>query len=82
MPASLVPSFRSFCIAGIVGAVAVLALGLGVLPLWASGHPLGFNLILGSAGLAGLAINASIVVLAAIRPQPRARRAVPAQIPG
>ncbi|MEA3277719.1 MAG: efflux RND transporter permease subunit [Pseudomonadota bacterium] len=72
MLASLVLSFRSFAIAGIIGAVAILSVGLGMLSLWAGGYPLGFNPILGSAGLVGVAINASIVVLAAIRANPEA----------
>ena len=38
--------------------------------LWAGSYPLGFNPILGTAGLVGVAINASIVVLAAIRANP------------
>jgi len=41
--------------------------------LWLSGFPLGFNPILGSAGLVGVAINGAIVVLAAIRANPQAR---------
>jgi multidrug efflux pump subunit AcrB len=72
MLASLVLSFRSFPIAGIIGTVAVLSVGLGLLSLWAGGYPLGFNPLIGSAGLVGVAINASIVVLAAIRSNPRA----------
>jgi multidrug efflux pump subunit AcrB len=72
MLASLALSFRSFGIAGILGAVAVLSVGLGMLSLWAGGYPLGFNPIIGSAGLVGVAINASIVVLAAIRSNPMA----------
>ncbi|NJN46567.1 MAG: efflux RND transporter permease subunit [Candidatus Competibacteraceae bacterium] len=38
-----------------------------------SGFPLGFNPILGSVGLVGVAINGAIVVLAAIRANPQAR---------
>lgn len=59
-------------IAGIIGLVAVLSVGLGMLSLWVGGYPLGFNPIIGSAGLVGVAINASIVVLAAIRANPLA----------
>lgn len=73
MLASLVLSFRSLPVAAIIGTVAVLSVGLGMLSLWSGGYPLGFNPIIGSAGLVGVAINASIVVLAAIRANPSAR---------
>lgn len=72
MLASLVLSFRSFRIAGIIGVVAVLSVGLGMLCRWAGGYPLGFDPLIGSAGLVGVAINAGIVVLAAIRANPNA----------
>lgn len=73
MISSLVLSFRSFALAGLIGFVAVLSVGLGLLSLWAGGYPLGFNPILGTAGLVGVAINGCIVILAAIRANPRAR---------
>jgi multidrug efflux pump len=72
MIATLVLAFRSFTLAGIVTLIGVLSVGLGMLSLWLAGWPLGFNPILGSAGLVGVAINASIVVLAAIRADARA----------
>jgi multidrug efflux pump subunit AcrB len=77
MLASLVLAFRSFRLAGIVGAVAVLSVGLGMLSLWAGGYPLGFNPLLGTAGLVGIAINASIIVLTAIRASADARAGDP-----
>ena len=77
MVASLVLSFRSGVLAAMVGAVAVLSVGLGMLSLWLAGFPIGFNPIIGSAGLVGVAINGSIVVLAAIRANPSARAAEP-----
>jgi multidrug efflux pump subunit AcrB len=73
MVATLVLSFRSFALAANVGLVGILSLGLGFLSLWIAGHPLGFNPLIGSAGLLGVAINASIVVLSAIRSNPLAR---------
>jgi multidrug efflux pump subunit AcrB len=73
MLASLVLSFGSFTLAALIGAVAILAVGLGMLSLWLGGYPLGFNPLIGSAGLVGVAINSGIVVLAAIRSNPRAR---------
>jgi multidrug efflux pump subunit AcrB len=77
MVAALVLTFRSFALAGLIGLVAVFSVGLGMLSLWASGYPLGFNPIIGSAGLIGVAINGSIVVLAAIRAHPAARAGDP-----
>jgi multidrug efflux pump subunit AcrB len=73
MVATLVLSFRSFALAANVGLVGILSLGLGFLSLWIAGYPLGFNPLIGSAGLLGVAINASIVVLSAIRSNPLAR---------
>lgn len=73
MLATLILSFNSFKLAGIIGTVAVLSVGLGMLSLWISGLPVGFNPILGSAGLIGVAINGSIVVIAAIKADPKAR---------
>ena len=80
MVATVVLSFRSFALAGIIGTVAVMSVGLGMFSLWLSGYDIGFNPILGSAGLIGVAINGSIVVLAAIRANPRARAAEPAAV--
>ena len=67
MLATLVMSFRSVVSAAIVALVAVLSAGLGMLSLWLSGFKLGFNPLLGSAGLVGVAINGAIVVLAGLR---------------
>ncbi len=73
MVATVVLSFRSAMLGGVIGAVALLSIGLGMLSLWLGSFPLGFNPILGSAGLVGVAINGTIVVLAAIRANPEAR---------
>ena len=73
MIATVVLSFRSATLAAIIGTVAILSVGLGMLSLWISGFPLGFNPILGTAGLVGVAINGTIVVLAAIRANGQAR---------
>ncbi len=70
MIATLILSFRSVALAGLMGMVAVLSAGLGMLSLWLSGFPIGFNPLLGIAGLVGVAINGSIVVVAAIRAKP------------
>jgi multidrug efflux pump len=67
-----VMSFHSFRVASIVGAIAVLSAGLGTGALWVFGYPFGFMAIVGTMGLIGVAINDSIVVLAAIREDPLA----------
>lgn len=67
MVSTLVMSFSSFRAAVVIGGVAMLAAGLGLASLWASGYPFGFMAILGLLGLIGLAINDSIVVLTALR---------------
>lgn len=67
MVATLVLSFRSAGAAALIGLVAFLSAGLGMLSLWLAGYGLGFNPLLGTAGLVGIAINGAIVVLAALR---------------
>lgn len=64
---TLVLSFGSFRCAAIIAAVGGLSVGLGPLTLAAFGMPFGFMAIVGTMGLVGVAINDSIVVLAAIR---------------
>ena len=64
---TLVASFRSFRCAFIIAAVGGLSVGLGPLSLATFGFPFGFMAIVGTMGLVGVAINDSIVVLAAIR---------------
>lgn len=72
MIAILVLSFGSFRIATIVGFVGALSIGLGMGALWLFGFPFGFMAIVGAMGLMGVAINDTIVVLAAIRGNERA----------
>ena len=74
MVLTLVISFRSFRGALIVMVVGALAAGLGPLALWVFEMPFGFMAIVGTMGLVGVAINDSIVVLAAIRDDEQARR--------
>lgn len=73
MVASLVLAFDSFRMAAIIGAVAGLSIGLALLSIALAGLPFGFMAIVGAMGLVGVAINDSIVVLAALREDPRAR---------
>jgi len=72
MLATLVLSFSSFRLAGVIGAVGGLSVGLGMAMLWLFGYPFGFMAIIGTMGLVGVAINDSIVVLAALREDSRA----------
>ena len=67
MLATLVLAFGSFRLASVVFGVGILSIGLGLGALWLYGFPFGFMAIVGSMGLMGVAINDSIVVLAAIR---------------
>ncbi len=67
MIATLVLCFGSFRLAALIGVVACLSVGLGLGSLWLFGYPFGFTAIVGTMGLIGVAINDSIVVLAAIR---------------
>ncbi|TWT47410.1 efflux RND transporter permease subunit [Botrimarina hoheduenensis] len=80
MAATLVLSFGSFRMAGIIGIVAVLSIGLAIGSLAIAGYPFGFTAIIGTMGLVGVAINDSIVVLAAIREHPLARTGDPVAI--
>lgn len=71
--ATIVLSIKSVALAFLLGAVAILSAGYGLLATWVAGFPVSFNSVLGIAGLIGLAFNSSIVVLAAIRANPAAR---------
>ena len=69
MVLTLVGSLGSFRQASIVAIVGGLSVGLAGLALTLFGFPLGFMAIVGTMGLVGVAINDSIVVLAAISEQ-------------
>lgn len=73
MAAALVLSFQSFRIAAQIAVVAVLSVGIGIAALWVFDKPFGFMAIVGIMGLVGVAINDSIVVLAALHENPDAR---------
>lgn len=73
MITALILTFNSVRFAAVIGVVAVLSVGLGMFSLWVSGLPIGFNPLLGSAGLIGVAINGSIVVIAAINGNAKAK---------
>ncbi len=74
MITTLILTFSSLRMAGVIGLVAILSVGLGMMSLWISGLPVGFNPLLGCAGLIGVAINGSIVVIAAINANPKAKQ--------
>ncbi|MDC0935928.1 efflux RND transporter permease subunit [Pirellulales bacterium] len=78
--ATLVLSFGSFRLAGIIAFVAAMSGGLGFGSLWLFGYPFGFMAIVGTMGLVGVAINDSIVVLAAIREDKLARAGDPVAV--
>ncbi len=80
MAAGLVLSFQSFRIAAQIAVVAILSVGIGIAALWFFGKPFGFTAIVGIMGLVGVAINDSIVVLAALQESPGARRGDPKAI--
>ena len=80
MVATLVLSFSSFRMAGLIGAVALLSVGLTLGALAMFGFPFGFMGIVGTMGLIGVAINDTIVVLAAIRQDAHARVGDPAAV--
>lgn len=71
--AVVVVSFNSFRLSAIIFLVGVQAAGLGLLSVWAFGYPFGFTVIIGLLGLVGLAINASIVILAELKASPEAK---------
>ena len=73
MVATLVLSLGSFRLAATIGVVAIASFGLGLFSIWLFGYPFGFNPIIGTVGLIGVAINDSIVVLAAIQQHPVAK---------
>ncbi|RLE17257.1 MAG: AcrB/AcrD/AcrF family protein, partial [Actinobacteria bacterium] len=70
MGGTIILTFNSFRMAGIIGIVAFLSIGLAFVGVWSFGYPMGFNAILGTMGLVGLAINSAIVVLSALRADP------------
>ncbi len=63
----VVMSFNSFRMSSIIFMVAGLAGGLGLLSVWILGYPFGFTVIIAMLGIAGLAINAAIVILTELK---------------
>ena len=73
MVGTIIVTFNSFRLASIIFAVALQSVGLALLTIWIFGYPMGFMAIIGTMGLIGLAINDSIVVLAALNADEDAR---------
>jgi multidrug efflux pump subunit AcrB len=63
----LVLSFRSFRCTFLITLVGFLSIGYGILGLWSTNQTWGFMAILGLTGMKGVAINDSVVVLAALQ---------------
>jgi multidrug efflux pump subunit AcrB len=66
MATTLIVALGSFRQALLIAAVGLASVGLGLFALWVFDYPLGFMAIIGIMGLIGIAINDSIVVLAAL----------------
>ncbi len=73
MVATLVLGFSSFRLAALIASVAAASVGLSLGAIWLFGYPFGFMAIVGAIGLVGIAINDSIVVIAALEDDPKAR---------
>ncbi|MCL1040827.1 efflux RND transporter permease subunit [Shewanella marisflavi] len=73
--ATVVLSFNSFRLTGIILLSAVQSAGLGLLAVYLFNYPFGFTVIIGLLGLMGLAINAAIVILAELEDMPNKREA-------
>jgi multidrug efflux pump subunit AcrB len=71
MAAVVILSLNSFRQAGIVGIVAVLSFGLALFGVRLFGWPFGFQALIGALGMVGLAINGAIIVLSALKADPR-----------
>ncbi|MGE6648283.1 efflux RND transporter permease subunit [Shewanella colwelliana] len=78
--ATVVLSFNSFRLTGIILLSALQSAGLGLLAVYLFGYPFGFTVIIGLLGLMGLAINAAIVILAELEDMPNARAETTEQI--
>ncbi|MBL4771819.1 MAG: efflux RND transporter permease subunit [Planctomycetes bacterium] len=74
MGSALVLAFHSFRLAAVIGTVAIMSVGLALGSIYLSGFPFGFMGIVGTMGLIGVAINDSIVILAALEEDPACLR--------
>jgi outer membrane protein TolC len=74
MLATVVLTFLSFRLAGVVFVAGVQSVGLGLLSLAVLDYPMGFQAIIGTLGLVGVAVNAAIIILSALQSSPEALR--------
>ena len=70
--ATLVLTFNSLRLSGIVVAVAALSTGLSLLALAVAGFPFGINAVVGVIGSIGVSINAAIIILTGLQGDARA----------
>jgi multidrug efflux pump subunit AcrB len=71
MAAVVILSLNSFRQAGIIGLVGLLSFGLALFGVRLFGWPFGFQALIGSLGMVGLAINGAIIVLSALKADQR-----------
>jgi multidrug efflux pump subunit AcrB len=74
MGSALVLAFHSFRLAAVIGTVALMSVGLALGSIYLAGYPFGFMGMVGAMGLIGVAINDSIVILAALEEDPACLR--------
>lgn len=72
MLTTIILSFKNLGLSLVIGMVALQSVGFGMFSLWLGGYNIGFNPLIGTAGLIGVAINGTIVVLAALKSDPHA----------
>jgi len=73
MAGIIILSLNSFRYAGLIGIVAFLSFGLALLGVRIFGYPFGYMALIGSLGMMGLAINGAIIVLSALKADPRSQ---------
>ncbi|MCB1684345.1 MAG: efflux RND transporter permease subunit [Pseudomonadales bacterium] len=72
MAAVVILSLNSFRQACIIGLVALLSSGLALFGVRLFGWPFGFQALIGTLGMVGLAINGAIIVISALKAEPAA----------
>lgn len=70
MAGAIMLVFNSFRMMVLILSTGFLSIGLAFFGVWLFNLPMGFNAIVGSLGLLGISINASIVVLSLLRADP------------
>ena len=70
MAGAIMLVFNSFRMMVLILSTGFLSIGLAFFGVWLFNLPMGFNAIVGSLGLLGISINASIVVLSLLKADP------------